>query len=100
MHARLTTMTMDPGKIDAATKQLEEQDLPTFQELDGYRGFTLFADRSSGKVFGISYWDSEEQMKASEEAVKDARQRAADTGGASGAPQVERYEVLLDSFVR
>lgn len=100
MHARLTTMTMEPDKIDAATKQLEERDLPTFKDLDGFRGFTLYADRSSGKVFGISYWDSEEQMTASEEAVKDSRQRAADTGGASGAPEVSRYEVLLDSFVR
>jgi heme-degrading monooxygenase HmoA len=100
MHARVTTMQMDPGRIDDATRQLEERDLPTFKEMDGFRGFTLFADRSSGKVFGISYWDSEDQMTASEEQVKDARQRAADTGGASAGPQVERFEVALDSFVR
>lgn len=100
MHARVTTLQMDPARVDEATSQLEEQDLPRFNELDGFRGFTLFVDRSSGKVIGTTYWDSAEQMQASEEAVKDARRRAADTGGSSAEPQVERFEVALDSFVR
>jgi heme-degrading monooxygenase HmoA len=100
MHARVTTIQMDPARIDEAASQLEEQDLPRFKELDGFRGFTMFVDRSSGKVIGISYWDSVEQMQASEDAVKDARQRASDTGGASAEPGVERFEVALDSFVR
>jgi heme-degrading monooxygenase HmoA len=100
MHARVTTIQMDPDRIDEAVSQLEERDLPTFRELDGFRGFTLFVDRSSGKVFGTSYWDSQEQMEASEENVKDARQRAADTGGSTSAPEVERFEVALDTFVR
>ncbi len=100
MHARMTTIQMDPDRIDQAVSQLEEQDLPTWKELDGFRGFTLFADRSSGKVFGISYWDSKEHMDSAEEVVKDARQRAADAGGASDEPQVERFEVALDTFVR
>ena len=100
MHARLTTIQMDPERVDQAISQLEEEDLPTFEKIDGYRGFTAFVDRSSGTVVGISYWDSKEQMQASEEEVKGARQRAADTGGATGEPTVERFEVALYSFVR
>ena len=100
MHARVTTIQMDPERIDQAVAQLEEEDLPGWRELDGFRGFTLFLDRTGGKVFGISYWDSKEQMDGSEEAVKESRQRAADTGGASAAPEVERFEVGLDTFVR
>ena len=100
MHARLNTLQMDPGRIDDVMRQLEEQDIPRFKEIDGFRGFTVLADRSSGKVVATSYWESEEQMRASEDAVKDARQRAADTGGASDEPQVERYEVTLDTFER
>ena len=98
MHARMSTIQMDPGKIDEAISQFEEQDLETIKGLDGFKGFTLFVDRSSGKVFGISYWDSKEQMDASEDAVKDARQRTADTGGATAAPAVEHYEVAIDTF--
>jgi heme-degrading monooxygenase HmoA len=99
MHARVTTIGMDPGRIDSARDQLQEQDLPKFRELDGFRGFTLFGDRESGKAFGISFWDSQEQMLAAEEAVRDSRQRAAEAGGASGEPRVELFEVLLDTFV-
>lgn len=100
MHARVTTLQLQPDRIDEVISRLEEEDLPSWRELDGFRGFTLFADRSGGTVIGTSYWDSEEQMRASEEAVKSGRQRAAETGGASSDPQVETFEVALDTFVR
>ena len=100
MHARVTTIQMDPARVDEAVSQLEEQDLPTFSELDGFRGFTLFVDRSSGKAIGTTSGDAVEQMSAAEDAVRDARQRAASTGGSSAEPQVERFEVALDTFVR
>jgi heme-degrading monooxygenase HmoA len=95
----VSTLDLDPARIDDVVRQLEERDLPMWRDLDGFRGFTLVADRSSGKVIGTSYWDSEGQMNASEEAVKDARRRAAETGGMSGEPRVERFEVVLDTFV-
>jgi len=100
VHARVSTLQIDPGRIDDVVGQLEERDVPSFQELDGFRGFTLFANRSDGKVITTSYWDSMEQMDAAEESVKDARRRAAETGGATSEPQVERFEVALDTFVR
>jgi heme-degrading monooxygenase HmoA len=100
MHARVTTLQLQPDRLDQAVSQLEEEDLPRWREIDGFRGFTLLADRSSGKVIGTSYWDSEEQMRASEEAIRPSRARAAETGGASAEPQVEPFEVALDTFVR
>lgn len=100
MHARVTTIHMDPARVDEAVSQLEEQDLPMFKQLDGFRGLTLYVDRSSGKAVGTSYWDSAEQMSASEDEVKEARERAAGTGGSSAEPEVERFEVALDTFIR
>lgn len=100
MHARMTTIQMDPARIDQSVAQLEEQDLPTFKQISGFRGFTLFVDRSSGKAIGVSYWSTKEQMQASEDAVTGARARAADTGGATEPPQIERFEVALDTFVK
>ena len=98
MHARVTTLQLDPGKIDDTAAGLEQNDIPMFKSLDGFKGLTLIADRSSGKMIGTSYWESEEALKASEEAVKDARARAAETGGASGEPQVVRFEVVIDTM--
>lgn len=54
------------------------------------------AARGSVKAIGISFRESRQKMTASEDAVRDSRQRAADTGGASSEPSVERFEVALD----
>jgi heme-degrading monooxygenase HmoA len=98
MHARLTTLQLDPSRIDEVIAQLEEQDVPALREHDGFKGLTALVDRSSGKVVGTSYWASKDHMDAAEEAGKRARDRAAETGGAAGSPQVERFEVALDTF--
>jgi heme-degrading monooxygenase HmoA len=99
MHARLSTIQMDPARIDETVSEFEEQDLPTFKQIDGFRGFTLLIDRTSGKMIGTSYWNSREQMVASEEEGDRARQRVAERGGSQSPPAVERFEVALDTFV-
>jgi heme-degrading monooxygenase HmoA len=99
MHVRVTTLQLEPDKIDDAVAGLEQNDIPMFKGLDGFKGFTLFTDRSSGKTVANSYWESEEALAASEEAVKQARADAASAGGASAEPQVERYEVVIDTMV-
>jgi heme-degrading monooxygenase HmoA len=99
MHARATTLELDPARIDDAVRRLEEEDIPRFKEIDGFKGFTLLGDRGGGRVIGVSFWESEEQMRSSEEAVKESRQRAAEAGGAAGEPTIERFEVLLDVMV-
>jgi heme-degrading monooxygenase HmoA len=98
MHARVSTLTMDPAKVDEVIGQLEREDLDKIKATDGFRGMTLLVDRSSGKGIGTTYWDSEEAMKAAEQIGEETRRRAADTGGA-GEPQVERFEVAIDTFV-
>lgn len=98
MHARVTTLEMNPSQIDDAVRQLEENEIPGFRQIDGFKGMTLLADRQSGKCVATTYWESEQALQASEEQVKDARQRAADAGGASSAPAVERFEVVVDTM--
>jgi heme-degrading monooxygenase HmoA len=100
MHARVTTLELDPDRLDEAVAQLEEEDLPQFKSIDGFRGFTLLLDRKSGKVVATSYWATLEHMQASEEAMAATRERAAETGNAKGDPEIERFEVALDSFVK
>ena len=99
MHARVSTIQLDPARIDEAVSEFEEQGLPAFRQIDGFRGFTLLIDRTSGKVIGTSYWSSREQMVASEEEGESARQRVAAMGQAQSPPAVERFEVALDTFV-
>ena len=99
MHARVTTMQIDPSRIDDAIRQLEQEEVPRWQELDGFKGATILVDRDSGKLNGTTYWESQEQMQASEDAVSGSRERAAEAGGAAAAPNVERFEVAVDTQV-
>ena len=98
MYARVTTIQMDPARTDDAIRGLRENDVPMFEQIDGFKGFTLLVDRESGKVIGTSFWESAEAMEASEDQVTGARERAAETGGATGTRQVERYEVAVDTM--
>ena len=98
MHARISTLQLEASKIDDVVSGLKERDVPEWEQMDGFKGFTLMADRQSGKVVGVSFWESADAMSDSEEKIKESRQRAAETGGASGEPTVDRVEVLIDTM--
>ncbi|HSI81180.1 MAG TPA: antibiotic biosynthesis monooxygenase [Solirubrobacterales bacterium] len=93
-YARVTRIEADADQLDEMASQFEEQTVPLIQGLDGYRGYALLGDRGSGAAMAITYWESEDAMRASEDAVKPERDRAVEAGQASGPPSVERYEVV------
>lgn len=97
MHARVVTVEGQPDRIDDVVGQVRDQIVPILEGQDGFKGFTFLSERSSGKGIGISFWETEEAMHASEDAVRGARDDAATTGGA-GAPVVEFYEVAVDTM--
>lgn len=98
MHARTGTIQVSPDTIDEAVRRLEEDQLPRYREMQGYKGFTAMADRQSGKVIGISFWESEADREASEQLGAEAREQIASTGGSGSEPVAERFEVLLDDM--
>jgi heme-degrading monooxygenase HmoA len=98
MHARMTTIQAQADRIDDTVAQVRSSVLPVLEEQEGFRGFTVHVDRSSGKIVGTSYWESEEAMKASEEAVSGPRAQAAESSGSTGGPTVEHFEVAVDTM--
>jgi heme-degrading monooxygenase HmoA len=96
MHARMTVLEGSPERLDDVVDQVESEVLSLLRQQSGFKGFTVLGDRSSGRVIATSYWSSEGDMQASEDAVRDSRERAAEAVGATGGPRVERYEVLID----
>jgi hypothetical protein len=63
--------------------------------MEGFKGFVALGDRQSGKVIGVAFWESEEALRATEQAVSDVRSGAA--GAADGiVASVEEYEVLVN----
>ena len=99
MHARTGTLQVSPGRVDEMVRQLEADQIPRYREQPGYKGFTVLADHVSGKVIGISYWESEDDMEASEGLGRTARAQAAEAGEASAEPVRETFKVMIDDMV-
>ena len=96
MHARLNRLEGSPDRYDDTVRRTEEVIVPLLRGIDGFQGFTVLGDRESGTFIAISFWESEEALRASEEAVGQPRKDAADAAGAAD-PIVERYEVVIQS---
>jgi heme-degrading monooxygenase HmoA len=94
MHARVTTIEGLPDRMDDAARHVQEQTLPQLRQMDGFKGFVTLADRQSGKVLGVAFWESEEALRATEDAVSDVRSGAAEAAGGTVAG-VEQYEVIV-----
>jgi heme-degrading monooxygenase HmoA len=97
MHARMGRITFSPDKADDVTSHVQENVVPKYEDTDGFKGFTLLLDRSGGRAVGLSFWESEEAMRASDDLGDQARRGAADAG--SGSDQGRDYfEVTIDTM--
>ena len=95
MHARLTTVEGVPShKMDDAARHLREQVLPQLQQLDGFEGFIAVRDRENGRLRGLALWESEEALRATEEAAARIRGGVTEATGGTVAG-VENYEVVV-----
>lgn len=98
MHARQTTVKADPHKVDAALEQVRNGVLPALRSADGFKGFTLMADRQRGTLVGISFFETSDQLEASEESVRGPREDTAREAGGDDI-DVQVFEVLIDEQV-
>jgi len=94
VYARVSRFEGPPDAIDESLRQAREQVLPQAKQDEGFKGMIALGDRHSGKILGITFWESEEAMRASEEDANRLREQSAETGGQQIAG-VERYEVDL-----
>ena len=95
MYARHVTVKGDPSRVDEAVGMVRDRVLPVLQECEGFRGQLLLIDRERGEAIGISLWDTEQNMRASEDRVSAARQDAADSVDATAAPEVRMLEMPI-----
>lgn len=93
MYARHVTVTGSADKLEAGIKSVREDVIPVLKGCSGFRGQLLLVDRDKGRAIGISLWDSEEDMLASEAKVAAARQQTADHVDATSAPEVHMFEM-------
>ena len=97
MFARVSTFQGPPDQTAEGIRIAREQILPVARLQDGFKGLYILFDRGSGTSVSITLWESEEDMKASEEAARRARTESAEAAGET-IVSVERYEVALQEL--
>ena len=97
MHARMGRVDFESSKADDVVSHVRDTVVSRYEGADGFKGFTLLVDRSNGVGVGLSFWESEEAMRASDDIGDQARAGAAEAG--SGSDQGREYfEVAIDTM--
>jgi hypothetical protein len=97
MHARLTRFEGSPDQVEAGTKLIQETVIPAARKLPGFKGGVWMVDRTSGKGFGLTVFENEAAVRATEDAAAQIRSAASETTKITG---VERYEVVAEATPR
>lgn len=97
MHVRISTVQGDASKIDDAVNTINEKVIPTLKDLEGFTAGNFAADRASGKVVGITFWESESALEASTDAVSPIRTAVADSLGGT-VVSVETFELVAQTW--
>jgi heme-degrading monooxygenase HmoA len=92
VYARVSTLEGPPELMDASLRQAREVVLPQGRLMEGFKGMIALGDHHSGRTLGITFWETEEAMRASEEAANRLREESAEASDDTIA-SVERYEV-------
>jgi hypothetical protein len=95
VYARVSTIQGSTDQLEEGISTIRDEILPSIKQIGGFQGIISIADRSSGKGVTLTLWDTEEDLRESEDQANRLRSQAAEKLGATQAPQVDRYEVVL-----
>jgi heme-degrading monooxygenase HmoA len=94
MFARVNRFQDTPDNLDESDRIAETEIVPQLQTVPGFLGVLSLADRATGGSLAITFWETEEAMRASEPTADRVRAELKERTGAE-IRTVERYEVTL-----
>ena len=93
MFARMFTIEGRREQLDEFSRLGENKVLPALQRLHGFEGSLVLANRQTGHILRVTFWQSEETMQRAEAASHWFRVFVAEAAGGE-VTNVERYEVV------
>lgn len=93
MNVRTTRIPISATTAATADTASYETMVTAMRQVDGFLGAMLLVDRATGNNLGLTFWEDEAALRASEEVADRHRRDGAAAMGATGAPTVERFEV-------
>ena len=92
--SRITTVQGDPTQIDRSIANFKEKIVPTLRKQSGARTALFFVNRQTGKTFGGSVWDTQQDLQKSEAAITALRTEVVKTLGGRDA-KTEIFEIYF-----
>ena len=94
MFAQVTTLQVEPGRLDQFLRIFQDSIAPAASTQPGFGGITLLTDPQIGKVLAVGLWETEENLLAGETAY--FQQRLVEIRSLLAAPPVhEVYEASV-----
>jgi heme-degrading monooxygenase HmoA len=95
MYARLSRFAgLPPERIEETIRGFEEGQLKQLEQQPGYKGVLIGIDRTEGKAVAMTFWESAENLRATDRLADQARKEALDAVKPSREPIIDRYEVV------
>lgn len=96
MQVRVTTVQIQPGKVDEAIRIYRDSVVPAAKQQRGYRSTMLLTDRASGKGIAITAWETAADLQASEASGYYQEQTAKFAPLLTAAPIREVFELSVN----
>jgi quinol monooxygenase YgiN len=95
MLSRVTTVQVNPDKVDELTRLVQELDpyVAAVKQAKGFHGLLLLIDRGTGKTVMVTQWETEADMLASNSLREEGLAKVAPL--MTGAPATDVFEVLI-----
>ena len=99
MYARVTTGSVQPGKMDEFNQYIRETIVTLYPQQQGFKGALFLTDRNANKAIAITLWETEAEMAAGEASGGYYREQLAKMAHMfASAPVREAYEVSIQEI--
>jgi len=95
MHARVTTVRIQPDKVEEVLEIGRSSVAPAAREQQGFKGLFLLTNSDMGKGISVTLWETEEALRASEESGYYQEQMGKLANFLVAPPEKEDYKVSI-----
>ena len=96
MYARMSRFAgLPPERIEATIRTFAEGQLKVLEQQPGYKGVMVGVDRAEGKAVAVTFWETSENLRATDRLADQARQEALEAVKPSREPIVDRFEIVM-----
>ena len=88
---------VQPGKVDEAARIFRDSVIPAARQQKGFQSIVLLTDRNTHRGISIGFWETQADMKASEDSGYLQEQFAKFRSIFAAPPTPEYYEVSAQS---